>query len=84
MPLEYFELSGMLNAPLWMANVLSPNGSEKKHNLYRRHPSACTINNNSNNIQTSINKSKIASSTAKISHYWGLERHWGQQKVGLI
>ena len=30
---EYLELYGMLKLPLCMANVLSPNGSVKKHSL---------------------------------------------------
>lgn len=38
---EYGELSGMVNVPLKMANVCSPNGVVKKHNLYSKQPRAC-------------------------------------------
>lgn len=30
----------MLKLPLWIANVLSPNGKVKKQSLYSRHPKA--------------------------------------------
>ena len=38
----YLELSGITKEPLTMAKGCSPNGVVKKHNLYSRHPRACS------------------------------------------
>ena len=37
---EYGELSGIVNVPLRIASVCSPNGVVKKHNLYNKQPRA--------------------------------------------
>jgi hypothetical protein len=45
----------MVKLPDCIANVLSPNGREKKHNLYNKHPNACQKKTNN----TSLNKTNI-------------------------
>ena len=49
--LENLPSSGMVKLPDCIANVLSPNGREKKHNLYNKHPNACQKKNQQHIIQ---------------------------------